>query len=291
MPMPPRRARRIAPAAVLAAVLLATPALALAGLLGPGRRAPRPRPLPPHQGQFATPCAFSHRAADDPIVHFGMPGMSHVHDFFGNTTTSASSTLQSMLGQSTSCRRSADTAGYWVPTLFLDGAAVTPSKAQIYYLTGRRRPHSIRPFPAGLKIVAGDAMATTPQLPRITRWSCDETAGVMASETPPTCPAGHHLVLHVRFPDCWDGHSTDSADHKAHMAYDRGGRCPADHPVAVPALSLNVHYPTAGGPGVTLASGGVYSGHADFFNTWNQSTLEQLVRRCLRRDRVCGRGS
>jgi hypothetical protein len=75
------------------------------------------------------------------------------------------------------------------------------------------------------------------------------------------------------------------------MAYSVRGRCPADHPVALPALQVNVRYPSAGGAGLVLASGGQYSGHADFFNAWNQSMLQQLVTGCLNALRHCQQGS
>ena len=87
--------------------------------------------------------------------------------------------------------------------------------------------------------------------------------------------------MHVRFPNCWDGANLDSADHKSHMAYAARGVCPADHPVPVPSLQVNVTYPVTGGPGVELASGGQYSGHADFVNAWNQDELSRLVTSCI----------
>jgi hypothetical protein len=96
------------------------------------------------------------------------------------------------------------------------------------------------------------------------------------------------LALHVQFPDCWDGVSLDSADHQSHMAYSVRGVCPAGHAVAVPAVQVNVRYPSAGGAGLTLASGGQFSGHADFFNAWNQAALERLVTGCLNALRHCG---
>ena len=74
------------------------------------------------------------------------------------------------------------------------------------------------------------------------------------------------------------------------MAYSVDGSCPRGHPVLLPSLILIVTYPTVThGKGVTLASGGQYSGHADFFNTWNQKALQQIVAAC--RDGIphCGR--
>jgi hypothetical protein len=99
------------------------------------------------------------------------------------------------------------------------------------------------------------------------------------------------LRLHVLFPNCWNGVALDSADHQTHMAYSRAGRCPVTHPVAVPAIALVFRYPVAGGPDVTLASGGQFSAHADFVNAWRQGRLTALVEACLNALRHCGRGS
>ena len=54
-------------------------------------------------GIFVADCAFSHRAADDPIVFHGRPRWSHMHDFFGNGSTDASSTLKSLRRSSGNC--------------------------------------------------------------------------------------------------------------------------------------------------------------------------------------------
>jgi hypothetical protein len=95
----------------------------------------------------------------------------------------------------------------------------------------------------------------------------------------------------VRFPDCWDGARLDSGDHASHMAYSSRGLCPEAHPVAVASLTLAVQYPTAGGPGALLASGGRLSAHADFVNAWQQVGLGRLVDYCLNALRICGRSS
>lgn len=240
---------------------------------------------------FVSVCRFSHRAADDPIVFPGQPGRSHDHTFIGNDTTNAYSTVDSMLDASSSCRRPGDTAGYWVPTLIAaDGAAVVPRAASVYYR--RHTFDNLQTFPLGLKVVAGSSQATAPQSLRVTSWNCGPMGGVRPQSTIPTCPdAGRRgLALHVQFPSCWDGANLDSADHQSHMAYSARGRCPADHPVAVPALQVNIRYPSAGGEGLVLTSGGQYSGHADFFNTWNQARLQALVNECLNALRHCQQG-
>jgi hypothetical protein len=250
-----------------------------------------PRGLPAVDGtvNFTSSCAFSHTNFDDPIVHPGIVGASHQHSFVGNDTTNADSTLASLQAGTTSCRRSADKAGYWMPTLFKDGAPVQPVGATIYYR--RRTLQAVRPFPAGLKIVAGNSAATSPQDLRITYWNCGPLADVAPSSTVPTCPDSgpDGLRLHVRFPSCWDGRNLDSADHKSHMAYPTSRQgCPADHPVAVPELEVIFRYPTTGGANVVLASGGQFSGHADFFNAWDETVLTQLVGFCLDGGRHCG---
>ena len=71
----------------------------------------------------------------------------------------------------------------------------------------------------------------------------------------------------MNFPDCSNGKAT-SADHKSQMAYSLGRRCPASHPIAVPAISLILRYPAIASANVFLSSGGVYSGHADFMDAW-----------------------
>jgi hypothetical protein len=240
---------------------------------------------------FVSGCRFSHRNTDDPIVLPGQPGKSHDHTFIGNDTTNAFSTLGTMLGATSSCRRPGDTAGYWVPTLIgATGQAITPRSATVYY-----RRHTLAPvqsFPQGFKLIAGDSKATAAQNLMVTSWNCGPEAGIRPTSTIPTCPdaARQGLALHVQFPNCWDGVNLDSPDHKSHMTYSQRGRCPADHPVAMPAIQVNLRYPTAGGPGLALSSGGQFSGHADFFNAWRQGVLQALVDGCLNALRHCQQG-
>jgi Domain of unknown function (DUF1996) len=237
---------------------------------------------------FVSTCRFSHRAPDDPIVFPGHPGFSHDHTFVGNTTTDAFSTLDSLQAGSTTCRRAGDTAAYWMPTLVDNATPVNPIGATIYYR--RRTRAKVTAFPAGLKMIAGDSKALTAQSLKITYWNCGPNAGVVPTSTVPTCPdaGADGLRLHVNFPNCWDGQNLDSADHKSHMAYSTNGRCPADHPVAVPAISLIYRYPIQGDSSVYLSSGGQFSAHADFFNAWDEATLAGLVDGCLNAFVHCG---
>jgi hypothetical protein len=230
---------------------------------------------------FAVACGFSHRNQDDPIVFPGLRGRSHDHTYFGNTTTNAFATPASLRAAgTTTCRLRADTAAYWAPTLLLRGEPVEPRGAAVYYV--RRTAEPVQAFPAGLKMIAGNAAARAAQGRSVTSWRCSRT--FTASATIPTCAAGS-LLLQVNFPNCWDGSRLDSADHKAHMAYSTAGVCPASHPVEVPALTIVIHYGIGGGSGLELSSGGQFSGHADFVNGWNQARLTALVDRYLNRIR------
>ena len=239
---------------------------------------------------FVSRCTFSHRAPDDPIVYPGKPGLSHDHSFVGNTTTNASSTLTSLLAGGTTCERPGDTAAYWMPTLFVDGQAVTPTFAQIYYR--RTTTRHVEAFPPGFRMIAGSARATSPQPLRVAFWNCGAGGGVAPASTVPTCPDARRraLRLHVTFPSCWDGKNLDSADHQSHVTYPGGGRCPARFAHALPQISLIYRYPVTGAGDVSLASGSPLSAHADFFNAWRQSDLQALVDGCLDALRHCQRG-
>jgi hypothetical protein len=254
-------------------------------------------------GFFVSTCTFSHRATDDPIVFPALPGVSHDHTFVGNVSTNAYSTLSSLKKAGTSCAPHADTAAYWAPTLFADGRPVMPITATIYYRRLTAAP--VRPFPPGLRMVAGDSHAVTPQSTAVTYWDCsllkttfygpnDATPPTAlapaASSDVPSCPPRAELQLHVNFPECWDGRHLDTPDHREHMAYAVSGRCPAGYPVGLPALELIYSYParaTDGAGTVNLSSGGQTTGHADFINSWNQPSLAQRVRRCLNQYAYC----
>jgi Tol biopolymer transport system component len=232
---------------------------------------------------FRVRCRFSHRNQDDPIVSPGQPDSSHDHTFFGNRSTDAFSTLASLrAGGRTTCSDRADRSAYWAPTLYFAGRAVEPLALVATHT--RRTVRPVDPFPAGLKVIAGDANARTAQSRRVTSWSCAVQPAARSS-TIPRCPGTRHggLRLQVSFPDCWDGTRLDSADHKSHMSYSSRGACPRSHPVAVPALSLVVHYPVSGRRDAQLASGGQFSGHADFVSAWNQAALASWVKRYLNR--------
>ena len=237
--------------------------------------------------RFVTRCTFSHTLSDDPIVKPNLPGASHSHDFFGNVTTNAATTIASLDAGGTTCIDHFDHSGYWVPSLTVNGMTVQPTFANVYYQSAGKPFRTIQTIPHGLEVVAGDSTAIAPQSLQVVSYNCSANEDVDFSSSAPTCPRPT-LTMHINFPDCWNGKDLDSVDHKSHLAYHgANGACPAGYPVPLPRVRVNVHYPTTGGPGVALASGGQYSGHADFFNAWEPKELQRLVRTCINAGRIC----
>ena len=174
----------------------------------------------------------------------------------------------------TTCADRNDTSAYWVPSLYQDGVRVEPREAHIHYYFGRAT--HVTAFPAGFMAISGRSNTTA-------RWGCASPghrplfSGEVA--TVPTCVAPAALMARVVFPQCWDGTSLDSADHMSHLAWASKGVCPADHSVRVPQISIDVMYPPAatGGSGVTLASGAASTLHADVFEAWQGTALQDRI--------------
>ena len=238
--------------------------------------------------QFVVECLYSHSGEDDPIVHPGQPGASHLHVFFGNEIVDAFTTVDSLASHSTTCDQQLDKAAYWAPALLRNGTMLAPVKSTAYYRPGIAvDPTSVQPFPKGLVMVAGSAGATAPQPNSIVAWTCGSSS--IRDVLPPECVGDRNLRLVVTFPDCWDGAHLDSADHHHHVAYSSKGVCPEGYPVSVPQLQFAVEYPVTGPvAGLELSSGGLLTGHADFMNGWNERKLTEEVDLCLHRKVVCG---
>jgi hypothetical protein len=245
-------------------------------------------------GQFVVECTLDQVSADDPIVHPGHAGASHLHQFFGAVGVGASTDHEAFSGGPTTCQQQGDTAAYWAPLLVVDGTdPVAARRAVAYYRAGPGvDPSTVAPYPAGLMLVAGDATATEPQPLSIVAWTCG--AGAQRSVTPPDCSGGPSLRMIVTFPDCWNGADLTAGDWgdpaARHAVYSGGGACPATHPVPIPQLQLAIDYdpvPADRLAGLALTSGDILSGHADFWNTWDQTKLVREVAVCIHRDLVC----
>jgi uncharacterized protein DUF1996 len=214
-------------------------------------------------------CGFSHRSNDDPIMWPNQPGKSHNHTFLGNRTTDASTTPADLRGGPTSCGDDGDASAYWVPTLFDGSTPIRPLVALAYYV--KRTFEPIHILPANLRMLAGDPMATRRQATTNVWWTCGGVGATGKSAVPRACTGGRPLQMRVDFPNCWNGDAVDSADHKRHMAYSVAGRCPASHPVPMPAIVLIVLYPPVSAN--ARPSAGRFAVHADFMNGWDANVL------------------
>jgi hypothetical protein len=252
-----------------------------------------PYQVVPGGGAFRIPCDFSHMSFDDPIVYPGQPGMAHLHTFIGNAQADASSTAASLqTGTSTCAGGTANRTAYWLPSLIdvRTGQPLVPTFTNFYYKAGYQGvpAAAIRAFPPGLRMIAGDSAAkSAPTNAYPAKFACISVGKLQQSI--PNCPVGDELGMAVVFPQCWDGINLDSPDHKSHMAYGTGSGCPASHPVALPEITLNVHYRIAEantGDFYKLSSDnysgpGGYSLHADWFGAWDPAINQAFVSGCI----------
>jgi hypothetical protein len=247
-------------------------------------------------GQFWVRCPFSHAAMDDPILLPGQPGASHRHDFFGNETTNANSTFASMLAGSTNCRIPSDTAGYWSPTALLRGVTVKPRVMRVYYLGVRDR--AVETIPSGLKYIGGNKDAQSAAENPHVFWYCGASGSVKTPkmDAPYDCRpwASYRFVDGVvgviDLPNCWDGVGLEPSN----VVYPVGGICPPGFGHVLARVSTRIHFGVMnplnadGSVGLTLSSGPYYTLHSDFWNTWQQPRLDQLVADCLVAHVGCG---
>lgn len=251
-------------------------------------------------GKFEVTCNYAKSAQVDPIVSPGVDVSAHLHDFFGNKNVTKDSTPASLVGLSTTCKLSQDTAGYWVPAAFRTdtGAKVQPVKVFAYYFGTAGVP--TEHIPAGLEMVAGDSHATTPTTGKtILSFSCGNgghshspvrTAPYNCLTTPNVVSQG--VVAIVKFPYCWDGTGLAPED----VVYgDSQGVCPAGFGHRLPQLQEHVHYGSSvSNPGfqrgdlLTFSSGPSYTLHADYMQAWVQSKLNALVDGCTAVFKDCG---
>ena len=269
---------------------------------------------PTTEGAFRTVCDFSHMAFDDPIVYPGQPGRSHLHAFFGNTGTTASSTADSIAnaGNSTCRGGTINRTAYWAPAMIdtKDGTPIKPKGLIVYYkVSAWVLPGDLTSLPLGLRMVAGDPSASAPVQFGPASFSCSgyaqgSDANFPDGQTPhslPNCPVGTEVWATIGFPNCWDGVHLDSPDHRSHMSYrpspNPGLKCPASHPVAVPQVTFQVmYYVTEANAPLRwrLASDTYdpkipagYSMHGDWFNGWKPEIMNAWVTNCDRASKDC----
>lgn len=248
-------------------------------------------PVPAHatpNGLFWLRCEASHTLNDDPIVRPGLSGASHLHEFFGNEGTDASSTYLSLVVGTTTCHLAADTAAYWFPALIEPGGTVVPAISINAYYWGEKG--LTEPFPPDFRELAGATVGTMPNPGGHVYYQCQGTS-TLKSATLPNCGAGNRVKGQVEFPSCWNGtldlNATDD------LAYPNGDVCPNGYQRHVPRLVLHIQWDTDDASQDSLVSDaglGVDHGlslHADFLNAWQPGALEALVASCVTSGASC----
>lgn len=254
-------------------------------------------------GAFRLWCLISHMNYDDALVYPGQPNRSHLHMYFGNTSMNAMSTT-TRNGAGSTCRGgNLNNSGYWTPSILgPDGSLIWPDALLIYYKTGYNgiQNNEIQVPHKDLQMIAGDPNARVLNHP--VHFVCEGSDGTILNRSNDigSCYAGQTKQIAVDFPQCWDGVNTKSSNFKTHMSYSPDGNgCPASHPVPIPEISMNFYYSTAldrygSSEGFRLVTDGDgqagASMHADWWNGWDEPTLETIVTNCLRGGRDCGTG-
>lgn len=270
-------------------------------------------------GAFRTNCLESHDSFDDPLVYPGQPNAAHHHIFFGNPTVDAFTTVDSLFdARETTCDGGTlNRSAYWIPALFdAQGERIEYVEPLFYYKTGYHVPaESIVAPPEGLRMIAGEAMAESPQSTTVVKFRCSSWESEQEWFDPgdpldhvsslPDCPVDDILEIRIVFPQCWDGENLDSPDHQSHMAYPSRavppvagtGACPSTHPVAIPEISYNFAVyvtPETGPPSAWRFSSdhdqsrpAGTSAHADWMNGWEPEIMEAIVQNCLKPAKEC----
>ncbi|MEU7041640.1 DUF1996 domain-containing protein [Streptomyces varsoviensis] len=275
----------------------------------PNARTPRgQRPAPSGStGSFTSRCGRNeegHRNPDNFIVTPGVRnGAHHLHDYVGNRSTDAFSTDASLSAAGTTCDRGDKSTYFWpvLRDLTRDsatgeegnvGRVLTPTSVS---LTFRGSPAAkVTAMPKALRSITGDAKAFTNGTANArAQWTCTGFTDRVLTDKYPLCPRGSQVVRQLDFPSCWDGRNTDSADHRAHLAFpDRAtGRC-QNGLKAVPQLRMTLTYKVPQGPNFAVDSfpeqlRKPVTDHADFANFMPDRLMESAVR-CINSGRRCG---
>lgn len=260
--------------------------------------------------QINVDCNFSHMKPDDAILMPGMPGMAMSHDFVGNRSADAYSTAESLkLHPKTTCDNAADSTAYWVPTMMLpDGTIVNPTYIKNYYQADNVLQYPITPYPYGLQLLAGDHRGTTAN-PHVTFLCANGTGYTNTADQICGLRAAGDAVqfnIGVMFPDCWDCVNLAAKGTKNAVYSNSNGQCPADHPVKLAKVNMNIAYvltnitsldvskiklsldPKTIDGKLTTLWGSIYTAHGDFMNGWSDDATKFMADRCMNYSMDCG---
>ncbi len=299
-------------------VFLALAAVLIATLASDGALAKKGKKGVP---QFTSNCLYSHSNLGDPVA-MPEPEDAHLHDFFGNDSTTQDSTAESLREDSPSlerdsqknqCDREGNKSSYWVPRITWGGEEVVPTDTGAYYATRiGLSPEKTKAIPFGFKMLAyapsanerSDGSPLAEGSKARLYWHCNAVQSVIKSKKlgesmpPENCPddpdspaGGPTLGVTVVFPECWNGEPFDvrgGANMRHAVGTEGGMRCPKGFPLHIPKLHMLVNYelPNNEGPLRVPGAGGTEMApehfHADYFNAEDHRRLTEV---CIRREK------
>ncbi|MEU4442822.1 DUF1996 domain-containing protein [Actinosynnema sp. NPDC050801] len=259
-------------------------------------------------GTFRVDCGRNesrHLNADNMVIAPGQPsGAHHTHEYVGNVGTHAGSTDESLAAAGTTCG-SGDRSTYYWPVLRLTdrtghdehapgggvhgntGEVLPPSSVEIAF-TGSPVSEVV-PMPRFLRMITGDPAAVNTGRGRA-RWSC---TGFEDRHTDryPECAPGSRVLRTFDFPSCWDGRTTDSPSHRAHIEFPgSNGACrPGTFPV--PKLRVRVAYDVPAGRPYAIDSfpdqrRDPRTDHAMFVNVMPDELIDHVTT-CVNTGKTC----
>lgn len=232
-------------------------------------------------------------------------GAHHVHDYVGNKSTNALSTDDSLAAGETTCQFGDKSTYYW-PVLMLPSALT-----QMDGMDGMSMNHSTIAVPTSVLVeYRGSPVSSVIAMPRFLRgttgnphgtteglantehvqWTCSGARDRITKDYP-QCGSGQQTIRVFDFPNCWNGTSTDSPDHRGHLVFpEPGGGCRVGT-FPVPELHIEVAYTLA--PGLHYAIDAFpeehYSSvtdHAMFVDAMPDSLMTTVVD-CINSGRHC----
>lgn len=250
-------------------------------------------------------CVISHFSYDDPIIFPDEPGLAHLHMFWGNTSTDAFTTSQSILNSgSGSCEGGIDyRVGAWIPAVFnAQDEAVVPEETFIYYKTfggPSMRYDLVQEIPQGLGMLASSDTLNFDN-GRISSGFGDHNGwqALSLNVTFPSCVAtdngqrdGRPILSYRDMPG-------DTANQvNSHVAYPGDGNevdCPFSHPYRFPTPQFIMFFDAAETGSDPYLSSDAMAGaapmstlHGDYMFGARPAVNEDILQ-CVREARSCG---